>query len=271
MDMTTATSKNGNALAAYSGNSNPWASAGDDLGAQGGIFMKFNGNTGDFTAGQDQDDVPHGTQLAALMDGFARGYICWKNSEVVDEIMVPVLEGKPPHEGDLEDHGPYEKYDDGTEDGWSEQAKLVFRSVATGEDLTFKTTSKSGLRALGALSKDYGRLFRSHPDEYPIIEVGATEFTPKNNKKIGKKYAPSFRIVGWKSREEVDALADGAGSGEDDASNYAQNETAQVTDQRAAEPAPAEKAPVETAPAERRTVQPQQPAGEAQGRRAKRF
>ncbi|XAI95929.1 hypothetical protein [Microcystis phage Mwe-JY26] len=265
MSSNAVTKTGSNALAPHGGN--PFASAADDLGASGGLYMKFNGNTGDFTAGAESDEVPHETKLVAMMDGFSRGWICWVDNEVVDEVMVPVIEGKPPAESDLEDHAPpegYAKHADGTEDGWSEQAKLVFRSLETGEDLIFKTSSKSGLRALGNLARDYGRQFRNHPDELPIIELSALDFVPKANKKIGKKYAPVFKIVDWISVSEVEALADNAGSGEEDPGNYASGEPKQEQT--------APQAETEAEQQTRRPVAPQQPAADApQGRRGKRF
>lgn len=214
------TQNGGGALAAYGAGKNAFDDAASDLGAGGGAFLKFNGNTGDFTFGAEGDEIPHGTQLAVQMDGFARGFICWVEGDVVEEVMVKVVDGKPPLQSDLADHGPYEKHDDGTQDGWSEQARVTFISLEDGETYVYKTSSKSGLRALGNLLRDFARQMRSHPDALPVAEFGATSFIPKNNKKIGKKYAPSFKLVGWVQQEEIDALADGAG-GEDDAGNYA--------------------------------------------------
>lgn len=225
------------ALAAYNGGSNPFVDAGDDLGAGDmGAYMKFNGNSGDFTVGKEQDELEEGKRLIADMQSAARGSICWVEGEVADEVMVRVVDGKPPGEDELENHGPYEG-----DDGWNDQVKINFKDEETGETYIFKSSSKSALRAFGVLMKDYGRQFKNHPDEYPIVELGSVGYMPKD-KKIGKKYAPTFKIVDWISVEESDALESNAGS-EDDEANYTTEEKVETT--TAAAPVEEKAAPVE--------------------------
>lgn len=208
--MSEVATKNTNALAAYGSGGNPFVQAGEELGGSGGKFLKFNANTGEFVFGQDQDELPHGSKLSALMDTASRGFICWVGEEVIDEVMVRVIDGHPPRESELEEHGPY----DG-DDGWSEQVKIDFKDP-DGEVFVFKSSSKAAARAFGTLLKEYGRQYKNHPDEYPIVELGASSYMPKE-KKHGKKYAPIFKIVGWVSTEELDSLVPGE---EDDPSNY---------------------------------------------------
>jgi hypothetical protein len=257
-----------NAVAAYSGGSNnPWADTADDMGVVSGQFMKFNSNNGDYTFGSEGEEIPSGTRLIVDMNSLARGFICWVEEEVVDEVLVRAIDGKPPGEDELTDHAPeggYKKYEDGTEDGWAAQVKIVFRGMETGEDYTFKTTSKSGMRAIGALSQSYGRVFRQHEGEMPIVELSTSSFIPKNNKKVGKKYAPVFKIVDWISEDEAAALADGGGADSED--NYKEPEKvekAEVAPEKAAAAPEKPEAPRE----EPNTDAP--PAG--QGRRTKRF
>lgn len=272
-----------NSLANFSG-ADPFASAARDMGAKdNGTFLKFSGNTGDFTYGpaDNSEELAHGTQLVINMAAIERGHICWKDSEVVDEVMVNILAGNPPAQSSLEDHGPYEKYPDGTEDGWSEQTAAVFRDLESGQAFTFKTTSGSGLKGLGALLNDFSKVYKNHPGDYPVVELGANGFIPKKNKKVGKKYAPVFKIVGWIAGAEYDALvaqgdaakeaaqSEGAGdaggegddtnqgAGADDPSNYA-DAGATVTK-------------VETKPAAAVKEEPKADTAAPAGRRAKRF
>lgn len=228
---------NGNkALAAFNGGGNPFTQAAEDLGVTEGVFLKFNGNTGEYTYGADQEELPDGSRLVAIMDSIARGWICWNDSEVIDEIMVSILDGNPPTEKDLPDHSPFEN----DEDGWSEQIRVVFKDVETGETYTFKTSSRAAMRAVGSLMKDYGRQFKNHPDENPVVEISSSSYMPKE-KKHGKKHAPSFKIVDWMNNEEIENLVS-AESEQEDATNY---ET---------KAAPKEEAPKEeAAPAGRRT------------------
>lgn len=208
------TSNGSKALAAFNGGANPFAQAAEDLGVSEGVYLKFNGNTGDFTFGSDQDELQTGTELVAVMDSIARGWICWNDSEVIDEVMVSILDGQPPSEKELEDHSPYASDDD----GWSEQIRIVFKDVESGETYTFKTSSRAAMRAVGSLMKDYSRQFKNHPDELPVVEIGSTSYIPKE-KKHGKKHAPTFKIVSWMHVEEVEALSSATNS-QDNEENY---------------------------------------------------
>lgn len=221
---------------ALQGALDPFATAGEDMAGTNGTYLKFNGNSGEFTYGQEAEELALGTKLAVNMNNFRRGWICWVDSEVVDEVLVRVVEGKPPAENQLADHGPYVKNDD-RNDGWSEQAAVDFRDIETGKEFIFKHSSASALRALGTLLKDYGKDYKNHPGEVPVVVLDTSSFTPKN-KKWGKKYSPIFRIVEWVSEEELmsrfgDNAADYEGGegaeGEDDPANYEGGEAAPET------------------------------------------
>lgn len=182
---------------------NPFLDAAEDMGASsGGQYLKFDGNTGIFSYGKDQEELPKGTRVAVNPNEFKNGWICWKDGEVQEEIMVRVVDGKPPVKGELRDHGPYE--DD--KDGWREQASTQFRDIETGEEYLFKTSSKGGRISVGNLVRDYGKSFTMHPGELAIVELQNTAFDakdPKNGKKLGRKYAPVFKIVDWQSEQAL--------------------------------------------------------------------
>lgn len=243
----------------------PFAAAARELGVQNGSFLKFSGNTGEFTygAGDAAVELEHGTRLAADMAVYSRGWICWKDGEVVDEHMTPILDGDPIAEADLEDHGPYEKYPDGTEDGWSAQHQIELRSTEDGTQFTYKTTSSSGKRALGKLLADFAKVYKSHPGEIPVVEISSVTFEIKKNKKAGKKHAPVFKLVDWISQAGFDALAEAAEAakknenddeGADDEANYADAASETKTEPQHEPETKAAAAPAETG-----------------GRRAKRF
>jgi hypothetical protein len=262
----------------------PFAKAAKDMGGTHAQFLRFDGNNGDYTYGPDEDkkELDHGDQIACNMATFKRGWICWKNGEVADEIMVEVIAGEPPAASTLKDHGPYQKYDDGTEDGWQEQASVEFRGLENGELFLFKVSSKGARRSMSALLDSFAKVYRQKPNQVPVIEIGATSFEPKvgkgdgPKKKVGKKYAPNLKIVGWIPADEFLALAaqadaattqdssgENAPSGEDDPKNY----TEQTTTAPAPAPEPEPEAVAEPVAAEERVTPP--PA--AAGRRAKRF
>jgi len=176
------------------------AGGGDGGGVQ---FLKFNGNDGEFTYGANREVLDIGTQLAVNMESYEVGFICWKEGEVVDEKMVPIVSGQSVSKADLPDHGPYKTYEDGTKDGWSEQRSVNFKGIEDGTDYQFKTTSKSGLIALGNLLRDFAKGVKLNDGKVPVIELAINTFTPKNNPRAGKKHAPTFKIVAWVDQNEL--------------------------------------------------------------------
>jgi hypothetical protein len=181
----------------------PFASAGEEMGGANGTYLKFNGNSGEYTYGAEQEELTAGTHLAVDMNSFRRGWICWKDENVVDEQMVRVIDGRPKDKSELPDHGPYVVTEEKKE-GWAEQAAVNFRDIETGKEYIFKVSSVSALRALGTLLKDYGREYKNHPGELPIVTLNTSSFMPKN-KKWGKKYSPKLPIEEW--IPEADLLA----------------------------------------------------------------
>jgi hypothetical protein len=71
-----------------------------------------------------------------------------------------------------------------------------------GLKLNFKGSSGSSVRGVRKLSGAFGKLFREHQGEFPVIELSAEQFAAKE-KKYGKKYAPIFTIKGWISEDEL--------------------------------------------------------------------
>lgn len=197
-------------------------------GGSNKLFLKFNGNDGGYTYGADDTPLAVETQAAMDLDSFKRGWICWVGGKVKEEIMLGITEGKPPVEGHLPDHGPY-----GPDDGWSEQKTIEFTTIE-GEalNLLFQANNKSKSRALEAVIKDFGRQFKLNPGMVPVVSLGSStfEFTPKEGGRKLRKHAPSFRIVGWITREEFESYKEG------DPSDYEQALTG--GDEPAALPAP---------------------------------
>lgn len=202
-----------NALVA--GGANPFLDAAEDMGASSGaLFLKFDGNTGDYTFGKDQEELELGTRVAVNHREIKRGWICWKDGEVMGETMTRIIDGAPPAKSSLEDHGPYE--DD--KDGWREQSSVQLRDIETGDEYLFKTSSKGGRIALANLVRDFGKEFAKHPGELAIVELQHVSFDAKDEKgkKLGKKYAPMFKIAAWESEEALIAKLEAAAADEDD-------------------------------------------------------
>jgi hypothetical protein len=197
----------------------------------GGVaFMKFDGNTGEYSYGANNEELPLGTLLALNIPSWRRGYICWNDGQVVGEVMVAVNEGQPPRKQDLEDHGPYVEKND----GWSDQYTIEMRMVDEPHlNLLFQANNGSKRRAFEHMMKDFARQYKSHPGCAPVVEIDETEFEtkdPNGGKRKFKKHAPVFKIVDWVPLEELNALVEGSPD------DYEQDDAppARVTARRAA-------------------------------------
>ena len=194
---------------------NPWADAARDI--ETGTYLKFNGNDGRYSYGQDDEDLPAGSTVIADMNILAFGWTCWVDSNVEEELYVCIHDGRPPLEHQLTDYGPYRD-----DDGWRESAKLSLilesydgddQDEAVGTPLLWKTSTGGQVRQIKKLSGAYGRTFSQHPGEYPVIELGAESYAPKNKKHGKVKWSPTLKIVGWVTEKELAAITDGNGFG----------------------------------------------------------
>ena len=271
-------------------NFNPFSSTAQEMGGSQTAFVKFDGNRGAYLVGQDEVEIPEGSRLAIQLMLAQKGWICWKDGEVVDERIVMIASGTAmEREEDLPDHGPYTEYDDGTKDGWSKVYILPMFSLADGEAYEFKTSSASGIRSVNGLLNDFGRLFRQNPGKTPVVELGSTSFKAKVKGKEIKKFAPTFKIAAW---TDDSAPAAQIANGAEDESNYEQNEEAApetppapppaaekpaapatTRRPRAAAPAPAPQAPAPEpeAPAPQASAPAASGAAPTMGRRARAF
>lgn len=242
----------------------PFAMAGNDMAGASALYAKFNGNSGEFTYGANATEIEKGERMAADVFGARRGWICWVESEVAEEIMVAIPNGNPPAEHTLTDHGPYKKYEDGTEDGWSSQFAINFRLLGEdhdGVEITYKTSTKSALRPLGDLVKQYGREYKMNPGKIPIVELDKGSYMPRE-KKHGKKYFPIFKIVDWIDEEELLAqYGDGhkVEEGDENDNLIEQQPVKKAETKKAAEPKKVTKA---EKPAETKKVEAAAPAEE---------
>jgi len=201
--------RNNNSVSTTVSNGNPFMQAASALGGgnEGLTFLSFSGKNGEYTYGAGKEELDDGWEGTVNMNSAKRGHICWSDSTVVGEDMVRVLDGNPTPKNQLEDHGPYSSDDD----GWQEQISFEVVELKEGEQLLFKNSSKSGLRAFGNLLAAYGKAMMkgqnigdNGEDLHPIVKFENMEFTPKNSKsKKDRAYAPSFKIIDWISEEEL--------------------------------------------------------------------
>ena len=239
-----------------------------EMGGSGGVYLKFNGNDGIFTYGSTGDELELGSQVAFNPTSLERGWICWKDEEVVGETMVPYLTGRRVSKSDLPDNGPYES----TQDGWQEQMIVHFKMTeAPYTDLIFKATGISKMNAVKRLIQDFTKSYKQNPNLVPIVEIDEVSFESKAKGARGaKKHAPVFKITAWVPESDLVAAEDG------DASEYEAEEPVKALPAPKAEtkkvtkPAPAPEPEVEAEPeAEAETAAPAATARQTAARRGR--
>lgn len=166
-----------------------------------GTLLKF--NKGDWIKGDDEDIEP-GTRFVANMDQLMVGWIKWVDNRPDQQIMGAVVDRfQPPRRGTLgdTDEDQWETDNDGKpRDPWQYSNYIVFKPVGRkakeDELLTFATSSKGGIGAIGELCKSYGKEMRTHPEQYPIVEIGVNKYK-HSNPEWGWIKVPTLKLVGW--------------------------------------------------------------------------
>jgi hypothetical protein len=173
-----------------------------------GSLLKFN-KFGEFTAGQEERPIPHGTELAAYMGSLSVGYIRWQDNQPVEYAMGLVGNGFiPPKRSELghHDQSQWEAFDDGRpRDPWQFANSLILVEPQTEELFTFSSSSKGGLGAVGELAKTCGKHMRTNPGEEPLIALGVGSYQ-HNNRAYGEIRYPVLKVTGWVSLAELPAL-----------------------------------------------------------------
>jgi hypothetical protein len=174
-----------------------------------GQLLRF--NKGDWLVGQEQDDVPPGTRLIANVGELMIGWNKWVGGVVEDMRMGRVVDGfQPPARSSLgdTDQSEWEMDDDGNpRDPWQRTNYLILKDEKSDQLYTFAANSKGGINAIGELCGHYGKRIRQHPDDLPVISLGAGKYQHKN-KAYGWIKFPKLDVVDWVDREAfVDAMA----------------------------------------------------------------
>ena len=189
-------------------NANPFEAYGNAVSQRTivGDLLKF--SKGDYTAGQDDKEVPEGTELVANMDQLLTGWVRWENNAPSEQMMGLVADGHiPPSRRTLGDTDEKEWDTDSQgrpRDPWQLTNYLILKSPGSDKLYTFATSSRGGLNAIGELCKVYGRAMRQRPNEYPIIALNVDSYR-HSNKEFGKIYTPKFDVVGWVPKAEFAA------------------------------------------------------------------
>lgn len=188
-----------------SGAENPFTSAADEAGAMANHYLRFNGNTGEWSR-TGQEPVEAGTVFAMMIMEAKKGFIGWKNKKPVSEHLVYIRTRAPmPVESELPDLGP--KIVD--TDGYAQVVRFPVRDLQGGPQLDLTDKADFGWRPIWKLLAEYGANARMHPDKttgrpkIPLVEINTEAFDTKAG---AVKYRPAYKITGWMTEMELAEL-----------------------------------------------------------------
>jgi hypothetical protein len=162
--------------------------------------IKFDGKIGKFLYGDTGEEISPEIDFIVLCDETQIGWIKFYHDDETppDRIMGLLYDGfvLPPRDslGDR-DQSRWELYDGKPSDPWLHQMNLVLQTPGTLELATFRTTNKTGRRAVGNLLKHYDRMRRKDDDHYPVVRLKPGGYTDKDPR-VGYVYTPTFTVVG---------------------------------------------------------------------------
>lgn len=187
---------------------NPFESYGQSLTLSNitGRLLKF--NKGDWLAGEEEEELDHGTRLVANMENLLIGWQKWEDNRPTERLMGFLHEEFKPPKRDALGELDKDRWEVGTDgkarDPYQFSNLLVMKTpgkkAVTDELYTFATSSNGGLKCIGALCLEYGQAIREgHKDDYPIVELGSDAYDHPN-KEFGRIKKPTLKIVGWEKK-----------------------------------------------------------------------
>jgi hypothetical protein len=163
--------------------------------------IKFDGKDGRFLYADTDESISPDDDFIAMCEETLIGWIRFhRDGETPpDRIQGILYDGfvMPPRDalGDM-DKSCWELGLDGEPaDPWLHQMNVVLQAPATLELATFRTTNKTGRRAVGNLLKHYDRMRRKDDDHYPVVRLKPGGYTSRDPR-VGWVHTPTFVIVG---------------------------------------------------------------------------
>ena len=178
-------------------NVSPWREAvNDEVGASFGAFLKF--TKGDWTLGEDDQEVPPDARFVANLEEYYRGWVRWWDGKPTDHLIGRVIDRHrvPPREelGDL-DESKWETEPSGARrDPWAKTVYLAMRDMSNDEIVCFTSSSDGGRKAVARLADHYDRKRHLFKAKMPIVCLEQESY---QHKVYGKILKPRFNVVDW--------------------------------------------------------------------------
>jgi hypothetical protein len=169
-----------------------------------GDLLKFNGKTGEYTAGSQGLPIDKGRVLVAVVNETIAGHVLWKDGELADQSWLPVAQFDPrEHRATLgdQDKALWPRNEDGDpQDPWKEAVMLPMVDPNTRAEFTFSSSSFGGVRACKRLVDAYRKQIAAAPETtkgcLPVIALGVSSYK-HDDKKRGTIFNPVFEGLDW--------------------------------------------------------------------------
>jgi len=191
--------------------SDGWDAAAEDASANPvrGSNVKFDG--GAYVIGKEKTPVDDGKKYVII--DRAEGWQFLKKDCPAEWCMRQTGAPKPEQPHADESTWPI-GLDGNPQHPWKYTYFLYLIDLATGETLTFSTSTSGGSIAVGDLTSQIKYMRNVRPGAVPIVELQSRQMSTK----YGKKPRPFFQIKGWKVRDEDQPKMITAAANDDDSS-----------------------------------------------------
>lgn len=163
-------------------------------GGDGSLALLRLLKSGTFVYGPENIEIEPGSRWAVNPNSIQHGWVCWGDSELLDERMVPFNQA-PPVRAELPDLG----YD------WNQQVAVGLQCVS-GEDegqvVLYKGSSKGIRNAMKKLIAALVTQLNADPVNYvPIVHMDVDSY---NHPKWGETFFPVIDVLDWTSMDGGD-------------------------------------------------------------------
>jgi len=172
-------------------------------GAGDSSYVTFSGKMGRYTIGQEKrepaNDETYERWIVNIMS-FEDGWMCWKDGKPRARRMSNLLSGVPVTAPDPDEFGPFDKQ---RGEGWARSKGFALKSVDMDEQASFTSSTVSAVGSMSDLQKQIAERTMAGEPRWPVIGLAAETFESQGF----TNYKPVFKVVGWLSDEEMQALA----------------------------------------------------------------
>lgn len=162
------------------------------------VFLRLSPDDGIWEYGQENTEVDKDGVWAVNIGSFRHGYIAWHNSNVEDEVLVPINR-------DLPDRGTLAVVK--APKGWEEQKAVQLVAVSgkdTGVLVDYKASTEGSKRFFLDLTNAIMAQMQNPAIEevIPLVKLGSKSYEAK---KYGNKtiWNPLFTVVGWRKPDDA--------------------------------------------------------------------